>query len=91
MGAVITNVFVSFHVSSQGYAVSCEVVYRDPASRPGWAVKDEVKRYGRTHYRPYNCRPVLEQLLQDAARDVWAMSTDRAVREMDGQEALPGL
>jgi len=90
-GATLRTVTVHFHVSSQGYATHIEAVWDQPGTRPGYAAQDEAQRYAVTGYRPYHTRPGLRKLLQDAARDVWAISTSQSAHALDGEEPLPGL
>jgi len=78
-------------VSGRGVLMSGRLVYTDPASRPGWAAKDEVGQVVYRLFVPTRQRPNGIDLLRAASHAAWGMSTLEVVTLCDGQYPLPGL
>lgn len=78
-------------ISGRGYTGSATLTWFTPSTRPGYAQADIAMRQQTTFRQDWPFAPSVGAVLRAASRYAWDMSISPRVREMEGQEALPGL
>jgi hypothetical protein len=90
-GAVLTELVIRTTISGRGYRVFVQMQWERPPLAPRWVDRRVTHEMTASATHSFDTRPSPADILAAIASTVKGISTCPVVREMPGQEPLPGL